>query len=67
MPHTHFHVYFPWFASQWATGESISVKTIRLVLRIIVGWGERSETQQTHENVGFRSSTQPTQMKAFWR
>ncbi|MDM9581635.1 MULTISPECIES: hypothetical protein [unclassified Nostoc] len=25
-----------------------------------VGWVERSETQQSPENVGFRSSTQPT-------
>ena len=25
-----------------------------------VGWIEGSETQQTTENVGFRSSTQPT-------
>ncbi len=31
-------------------------------LRIIVGWVERSETQQMLENVGFRSSTQPTQI-----
>ncbi|MBD2355407.1 hypothetical protein H6G41_12390 [Tolypothrix sp. FACHB-123] len=29
-------------------------------LRIIVGWVERSETQQATGNVGFRSSTQPT-------
>ncbi|QFS46049.1 hypothetical protein GXM_03529 [Nostoc sphaeroides CCNUC1] len=31
-------------------------------MRIIVGWVERSETQQMPENVGFRSSTQPTQI-----
>ncbi|MEH1897963.1 MAG: hypothetical protein V7K94_22210 [Nostoc sp.] len=29
-------------------------------LRRIVGWVERSETQQSFDNVGFRSSTQPT-------
>ncbi len=29
-------------------------------LRKIVGWAYRGETQQSHENVGFRSSTQPT-------
>ncbi|QFS48635.1 hypothetical protein GXM_06129 [Nostoc sphaeroides CCNUC1] len=29
--------------------------------------GVRSETQQTSENVGFRSSTQPTQFIGFWR
>jgi hypothetical protein len=34
-------------------------------LRIIVGCFERSETQQTSENVGFRSSNQPTQFKIF--
>ncbi|WP_230966382.1 hypothetical protein, partial [Nostoc commune] len=28
-------------------------------LRRFVGWVERSETQQSPENVGFRSSTQP--------
>ncbi|WP_143857031.1 hypothetical protein [Nostoc sp. 'Peltigera membranacea cyanobiont' 213] len=27
----------------------------------IVGWVERSETQQSHGSVGFRSSTQPTE------
>gem|GEM_PF-2235059 len=36
-----------------------------LGLRIIVGWVERSETQQSTENVGFRPSTQPTQVKVF--
>ncbi len=29
-------------------------------LKKIVGWVERSETQQSHGSVGFRSSTQPT-------
>ncbi|BAY81951.1 hypothetical protein NIES267_14290 [Calothrix parasitica NIES-267] len=27
---------------------------------LVVGWVERSETQQEFANVGFRSSTQPT-------
>ncbi|MBD2195386.1 MULTISPECIES: hypothetical protein [Calothrix] len=31
----------------------------------LVGWVERSETQQIAENVGFRSSTQPTRFKVF--
>ncbi|WP_230967590.1 hypothetical protein, partial [Nostoc commune] len=35
-------------------------------LRRFVGWVERSETQQSPENVGFRSSTQPTQ-ECFFR
>ncbi|MGB3653641.1 MAG: hypothetical protein WBA41_20835 [Rivularia sp. (in: cyanobacteria)] len=30
----------------------------------MVGWVERSETQQTVDNVGFRSSTQPTVLKS---
>ena len=38
-------------------------------LRIIVGWGvtalERSVTQQSLINVGFRSSTQPTNFRIF--
>ncbi|MEH2319894.1 hypothetical protein [Nostoc sp.] len=34
-------------------------------LRIIVGWVERSETQQSTENVGFRPSTQPTLVLVF--
>ncbi|MEH1796738.1 hypothetical protein [Nostoc sp.] len=33
-------------------------------LRRIVGWVERSETQQSFDNVGFRSSTQPTSNSA---
>jgi len=37
--------------------------TVRL--RIFVGWVERSETQQTLVNVGFRSSTQPTLFRCF--
>ncbi len=31
-------------------------------LRKIVGWVKQSATQQSPENVGFRSSTQPTQL-----
>ncbi|MEH1866764.1 MAG: hypothetical protein V7K69_17395 [Nostoc sp.] len=36
------------------------------MLRRFVGWVERSETQQSRENVGFRSSTQPT-LELFFR
>jgi hypothetical protein len=32
---------------------------------IFVGWVEQSETQQTPQNVGFRSSTQPTHFLFF--
>ncbi len=41
---------------------SIGIVCNTVQLRIIVGWVERSETQQMPENVGFRSSTQPTQI-----
>ncbi|QFS50315.1 hypothetical protein [Nostoc sphaeroides] len=34
-------------------------------LRKIVGWVKQSATQQSTKNVGFRSSTQPTQFKDF--
>ena len=34
--------------------------TSSLSTQKIVGWVEQSETQQSHANVGFRSSTQPT-------
>ncbi|MEI1374463.1 hypothetical protein PQG02_13415 [Nostoc sp. UHCC 0926] len=34
-------------------------------LKKIVGWVERSETQQSHGSVGFRSLTQPTQKLSF--
>jgi hypothetical protein len=35
-------------------------------LRKFVRWVERNETQQSLENVGFRSSTQPT-LELFFR
>ncbi len=34
-------------------------------LKKIVDWVKQSATQQRYRNVGFRSSTQPTQFKAF--
>ncbi|MHC5861027.1 hypothetical protein [Nostoc sp.] len=46
-------------------GTSPAPNTVQL--RIIVGWVERSETQQIRENVGFCSSTQPTHLRGFWR
>jgi|GEM_PF-3811790 len=36
-----------------------------LELRKIVGWVKQSATQQSPRNVGFHSSTQPTQLKSF--
>lgn len=36
------------------------------MLRRFVGWGERSETQQSPKNFGFRSSNQPT-LELFFR
>jgi hypothetical protein len=40
------------------------VAILRRVL-IFVGWVEQSETQPTQQNVGFRSSTQPTHFLFF--
>lgn len=39
-------------------------KSIRLVLRKIIGWVERGETQQNFGNVGLRNETQPTPVLA---
>ncbi len=41
---------------------SPTLKTNTVKLRKIVGWVKQSATQQSPGNVGFRSSTQPTQL-----
>jgi hypothetical protein len=43
----------------------VHFNAIRLVLRRIVGWVEALRNPTTRPNVGFRSSTQPTQFKVF--